>query len=287
MSQPEPNFYPNIDRVVYESWYACNQSSLKILKRSAAHANYERTHPKEPSDEKILGQLIHYAVLQPALFVKNFVGMPLNPDTGKEYNRSTIKGMDAWLELEAKNVGKKVIKAAWWSTCMEIRQAVWLKPRIAELLSGKGTNEIGIVWRDPATGVLCKGLIDRLTRDKGKVVIIDLKSTTDASEYGFPNEIAKFDYQIQAAFYSDGLAALQPAERDFLFIAVEKEGPWESKAHRCAPSVIEQGQIDYRELLELWQECEASQTWPGYSGEVEDVFLPDWKYKEAQRARRT
>lgn len=284
MGQPKPDIYPGIDRTTYESWYACNQSILKVLKRSPAHARYEQHHPKEPSDEKILGQLIHYAVLQPAHFVKNFVGMPLNPDTGKEYDRRTTKGQDAWLELEAKNVGKKVIKNDWWQTCMEVRSSVWAHPRIAALLSGRGTNEIGLVWQDVRTGVLCKGLVDRLTRDEGKTVIIDLKSTVDASggPQGFANQVSKLDHHIQAAFYTDGLATLQPGDREFIFIAVEKEPPYECKWHPCAPSTIEQGQIEYRALLERWQECEATETWPGYSQEREDLFLPEWRYREVE-----
>lgn len=85
-------------------------------------------------------------------------------------------------------------------------------------------------------------------------------------------------YDIQAAFYVDGIRAVTGMELPFLFIAVEKEAPHAVAVYRADPEVIEVGRKKYRAALQLLKWCQESESWPAYQpgGEIELISLPRW-----------
>ena len=111
-----------------------------------------------------------------------------------------------------------------------------------------------------------------------KEMCIRDRTCVDASSGGFSRSIANFGYEIQAAFYVDGIRAVTGMELPFLFVAVEKEAPHAVAVYRADPEVIEVGRKKYRAALQLLKWCQESGSWPAYQpgGEIELISLPRW-----------
>lgn len=147
----------------------------------------------------------------------------------------------------------------------------------AKLFLSRGIAEMSGFWVDEATGVLCKCRPDWLVvDDTGAIVaILDLKTTRDASASAFSWSIAKYGYDVQAAFYTDGLRKIIGRELPFYFLAVESASPHAVALYRADDEMLEVGRKKYRAGLEIKQWCDETGEWPGYQmDESEDISLP-------------
>jgi hypothetical protein len=146
-------------------------------------------------------------------------------------------------------------------------------------------SELCMYWRDPETGILMQGMLDRLNLKTP--IIFDLKLTTDASTKTVEKKIFDMGYHIQNAFYRRGVGTIIPeligAVR-FVFLFIEVDPPY-------ALNIIEfSGMYEYLADLEadrsisIWSECMKSGKWPGYlsGGKANDAFPPTWVIKEKQ-----
>jgi hypothetical protein len=280
MTTPNAGPYRKVRRPIYESWDAVNQSNAKTARKSMAHALEEKLHPKEDTEAQGFGQALHMAILDPSAFETEFAFSPLNPETGRDYDRRTKEGKAAWTAFEAQNKDKILVKGSEAARIRRISEKVWAHPTAREILGGRGTNELGVVWTDPESGVLCKALIDRVTQFEGWTTIVDLKSTVDASDDGWPRQVMRWGYHIQAAYYMDGFNSIQEGKRRFVFIAVEKDPPYALRVHEPKPSAIAQGRIEYKALLLQFAEALKNDYWPSYPEGVNEFNLPEWAYKE-------
>ena len=123
-------------------------------------------------------------------------------------------------------------------------------------------------------GIECRCRPDAVT-ERG--VIVDLKTTRDASPEEFARSIAQYRYHVQAAFYSDGYrAAFGEAPRGFVFIAVETEAPYLVAVYVASEAMTQRGRIDYQADLDTFRWCRDHNDWPGYSGHPLTIDLPKW-----------
>ena len=99
-----------------------------------------------------------------------------------------------------------------------------------------------------ATGLVVKVRPDLLiTSPKtGRRVLVDFKTTSSPDYAHFCSTIEKYDYDRQAALYSDLLGAAR-----FVIIGVQKKAPFEVWRFEVmpAPGLIEQGRKKYERLL--------------------------------------
>lgn len=84
-------------------------------------------------------------------------------------------------------------------------------------------------------------------------LIIDLKTTTDATPWGFKWSAKKFNYHLQARHYLDvaNKIAGEKKYNNFLFVAVEKSSPYNAYIHECSPGVLEQAGELKEQALDL------------------------------------
>jgi hypothetical protein len=109
--------------------------------------------------------------------------------------------------------------------------------------------------------------------------LVDVKTCCDASIEGFARVIANLSYDVQAAFYIDGIrrvTGLTP--KQFIFIAVEKDAPHMTAVYTASNEMIAIGREKYRGALQLLKWCTQHKHWPGYQphGLVESIDLPRW-----------
>jgi hypothetical protein len=257
----------------YHRHLAVSKSGLDQIAKSPLHywARYldpNRVWP-EPTPAMRLGTAFHTHVLELDQWDKQIAIAP------GDINRRTKEGREQWAAFEADAKRKTVITADDAEVVMAMGRSVWRHPAAAMLLHWQGKAETTHMWTDPTTGAECKCRPDWLTNDGN--LIIDLKTTEDASPSGFQRSVANYRYHVQASWYLDGVEAATGHRPDqFIFICVEKKPPYCCAVYAADAEMIQIGaETAARDLARL-VECKASNTWPGYSDQIEPLSLPAW-----------
>lgn len=225
--------------------------------------NRERS---EPTPAMVLGSAIHSAILEPDLFGQEYVTEP----TG--INRRANAGKAEYEAFCAANKGKTVLGTDQMEACLAVRDAVHRHPLAAGLLTG-GNAEQSFYAVDPETGELIKCRTDYMAGD----LIVDIKSTEDASPEGFGKSAANFRYLVQTAWYQDVLdAAFGEHPELWVFLAVEKKPPYAIGIYYPNAADIAIARAAARRDFLRIVEHKRSNTWPDYASEARALSMPAW-----------
>lgn len=223
-----------------------------------------------------------------------------------ELLRANGVAVTLWSDVQAewlKNNGHRtILSPEQFEQLRNMRDAIMAHPAASKLLSAPGESELSAYWmqqvKDQLTGEVVGEQLCRVRPDfwRKDGILIDLKSTEDASEEEFARSIAKWGYHVQDDFYQHGVAeALRQGggfedfapPRAFVFIAVEKTA--------CVVDGHAKGVAVYRlddesralgfqqwsgDLLKYTQ-CQNSGEWPGYSVKIRNIKLPAWQFQRA------
>ena len=215
-----------------------------------------------------------------------------------------------WSDVQAEwlqnNAGRVVLTESQWKQLHDMRDALMAHPAARKLLSGSGEAELSAYWEedivDPITGERIGSELCRVRPDywRHDGILVDLKSTADASKEEFARSIHDWRYHVQHPFYLRGARkALAVATEEFrskfkppkafAFVAVEQsacvvDGVAKGVGvYTLDADSVEVGRRQYREDLANYAKCQASGVFPGYSerGEVETISLPAWALARA------
>lgn len=214
-----------------------------------------------------LGHAVHTWTLGNGPAVVLFPGTGKNPEAWqKEDDKTTV----AKLRAE----GKVPLRPSDYAAAKAMVASVKAHPIAGKLLTG-GQPERTLIWRDPATGVLCRAKADWLRPDG----IVDLKTAESADEVALSKAAHNHGYAIQAPFYLRGFRArsLPGVEPFFVHIAVEKTPPHLVHVIQLSERALAWGDRKVSEALEVYRDCTASAAWPGYPlDEITEIDLPAW-----------
>ena len=241
-----------------------NWSFLKMgLNRSWHHAYeaYVLGMQAPPSPSMKRGTLIHTLVLEPIEFDNRYAVAP-------EINRRTKAGKEAWAEFVEQSAGKDVITMDEYDEAMACQMQVLTHPWMSRVLDDPRVKfEAMVRGESPPTQyygrtVPCRAKLDVLvdtelsaielnenTVDRGTFVL-DLKTTTDASEDAFRRSIYRYQYHAQLAFYAD-LAGVSTA----YIVAVETSGSHQVAVYELSHHTLEEGRKIYQEALDQFVQC--------------------------------
>lgn len=278
---PEPGIYNNIPFDEYLTWEAASDSILsKLRSKSPAHARFKQLYPQKDTAAFFTGRLLHCLALEPEKLAERYA---IVPDRAKRSKADK----EFWAELESNANGKTLLKQADYQAAQSAIDDI--KQQIIYRYIQQGEAEVCLVWVDKKTGVLCKCRIDYLNRKYS--VLIDLKSTIDASPEGFARAIHKWRYYQKAAFYHDGWKAITDDPSVFVFLALEKvaetvpidgQGPRHAvAAYEAHDDMISAGRLEYRKALETYTECLKTGVWPAYADTVKMINLSDWALRDS------
>jgi exodeoxyribonuclease VIII len=273
-----------MDNAAYHAHPAVSKSHLDLIARSPLHywARYldpNRVAP-EPSPQMRLGTALHTHVLELSRWDEEIAVAP------SDINRRTKEGREQWAAFEASSVGKTVITADDAAQVMAMGRAVLRHPAAAMLLGLPGKAETTHMWTDASTGLECKCRPDWLTDDGS--IVVDVKTTKDASPRGFKQSIANFSYQKQAAWYLHGLEQATGRRPDqFIFICVESTAPYACAVYAADAEMIERGHDQAMRDLAKLAVCKAADHWPSYSDQIETISLPGWMTGQAGQQQET
>lgn len=271
----------------YHSHPALSSSGFKLLARSPKHywARYvdPNREPQEPTPAMKLGTAWHAAVFEPEEFAANYIALPAGLD------RRTKEGKALFEDVMAS--GKEPLAAADFDRVVAMAKSAREHPIARVIFSQPGGKaETSLFWVDEETGVQCKIRPDYMVPPCDLFpngLIIDGKSTEDASADGFAKAIWGWAMHYQAAFYTDGFQqafnTFKPPA--FLWLAQEKESPYACAVYSASADVVEYGRREVRRLTRLFAECAANDNWPAYPTTVGDIELPPWAQKVINDAK--
>jgi hypothetical protein len=252
----------------YHSHPAVGSTSLKRILRSPAHYRYEQLNPSEPTPAMQFGTICHTAILEPQIFFRDKVIMP------------TFSGAGARTAKEhflLENHGKIIVTPDQMDTISGMLDAISKHESARQLLSG-GVAEESYFDVDPETGILRKVRPDYMRKDLGNL-IIDVKTTTDASPQAFAKCVANLMYHLSAALYLDVVSSVidQTLER-FVIVAIEKDPPFGVAVYMLDERAIEAGRFLYQKALRTLKECRDSKQYPAYPDHVMNISIPSWAW---------
>lgn len=279
VASPPLGLVRSLSNEAYHRGPGLSSSGLKTLRKSPWHYHAKHHLPRpewldtldeDTTTSMFAGTLCHCATLEPAEFERRYV-------VGPALNKNT----NAWKDFVRANAPRVIIDAQQYAVAYAQAAALRAVPAVAEILDG-GECEVSGYWIDRATGVLCRCRPDCMnptfgTPESPAVMLLDVKTTQDASRAAVRNTIARYGYHHQAEWYSRGIAqATGLPVAGFIFAFVETLYPFACSVFEIEPEAYETARRENREMLELYARCEREGVWPGYSQEVEFVSLPRW-----------
>ena len=265
MSAPVRVAMPELD---YHASEGLSSTGMKWLLRSPKHYRQAMDHRVEKAAFD-LGHLVHAKVLGVGM------GIAVIPAELLALNGyASTKEAKAFITT-ARAAGLVPVKADLVAKVDAIAEAVLANPKAAALLTLPGDVEVSLFADDPDTGVHLRGRIDKLgTFADGRLVNIDLKTTTDVRRRKIIRAIEDFGYDVQSETYRHLLRLTHPvadiAPTHLVF--VETEPPHEVRVIQLAhPDWIDGGLHKMRRAIDIYARCIATDTWPGDDDEPGDA----------------
>ncbi|HND78739.1 MAG TPA: PD-(D/E)XK nuclease-like domain-containing protein [bacterium] len=251
----KPKIYFDLSDDEYFKIDAMNKSSLEIIKRSPAHFSAK---VNEQTKAMAFGTAAHMAILQRDVFEKRYARLPDVDGRTKEFKEASFKILQE---------GREPLSFDDYNKIIGMSESVSKNTTARALLFG-GNPEATMVW--DLNGQLCKARVDYLTDN----MMVDIKTCSDARD--FERDSYKYGYMRQAAWYSLGFKALKGFEPDgFVFIALEKEPPFEMMFYAYDEDVISLYQKEMINLLDNYLKDKTR----GYNHDIQKLGLPKWAEK--------
>ena len=248
----------------YAAAPGCNFSTLKHMAISPKHYRHALETSREDNVAMILGRAAHTAVFEPKRFQLEFAVW--------SDSRRTNAYKEFAAECEAQ--GRAVLKTEEYETVQAIRDSVRGTSPVAKLLE-KGRPEVSLFWRNPQTGIECKGRLDWIA---GRTAILDLKTTISIDESWFSKQAWKMNYFHQAAMYREGydVSSGRGTILPFGIIAVERKPPYACRLFWLDEDSLEIAHGEYNSWLEQVRDCKEKGVWPGPLPVESQMKAPAW-----------
>lgn len=268
----DPGVYPSIPEQNYHAdptpaGSLSVSGAKKLLPPSCpARFKWERDNGQKPKDVFDFGSAAHALVLG--------VGRDLVEVNADDWRTNAAKET----RDEARARGAAPLLSKDMRVVEDMAKALHAHPIASALLSRSGVPEASLFWQDPFTDTTLRCRFDFLPdASEGRMLASDYKTAASANPEKFGKAAADYCYDMQAAWYLDGILALElhddPA---FLFIVQEKDAPYLVSVVELDSEALIRGRNRNRQAIDLYAECVATDTWPGYCDDVALVSLPRW-----------
>jgi exodeoxyribonuclease VIII len=274
----------DIPNAEYHATPAISSTGLKLMQRSPAHyyARYldPQREPDEPTPAMKMGTAWHTAIFEPHLLEKTCVQIPEGLD------RRTKEGKQLYADMTAG--GREPFSFDDYNRITAMAAAARQHPAVRVIfdLPG-GAAEQSIFCADEETGAPCKIRPDYAVAPCAMFphgLLVDGKSTENASAEEFPRQAWNLGMFLQAAFYVDiyqrAMGTAKPPV--FAWVAQEKAAPYATAVYSASDDLLEFGRRQYRPLVAKWAACMASGVWPAYPTLVQPMALPGWAERAVQ-----
>lgn len=250
----------------YRALRAVNWSTLKAMADSPAHYLAALNVGRTDTPALRFGRIVDCFLFSPADYASRYAIAP--------YDDFRTKEAKAWRE-SAEAEGLEVIKGTEANEARILAEAVLRHP-VARAYIEAGRFQVPMVWTDPDTGLLCKGLADLVGDD----FLIDGKSARTIDKRRYASQAGSLMYHCQLAHYRAGMRIALGVDPAFVgHIVYEKGQPYDVGVFEFDRTVIDSGEVIVRDLLARVAECREVNEWPGRYPEVERITnddMPRW-----------
>ncbi|MBD3689854.1 PD-(D/E)XK nuclease-like domain-containing protein [Nanchangia anserum] len=251
-----------------------SSSGARLLAQRGGPAlfRYRQLHPQPDTTAFRFGRAAHYAMLEDGP------------------GRLTLCPFDS-LRTKAAREWVETAPHTWVTAAEQVQiwgmHAAIMQHRLArDLLTAPGRAEVSVIATTPS-GARVKARPDYWLDEpdeNGRVVLVDYKTTQDATPNGFAKAVATFGYHQAAAWYpmvltEAGIIA-SPDDARMVFLVQEKAAPYRCAVYELDPVAIELGRDMNRDALAKWMNCQFFDSWPSLQAREttcpEIVGLPGW-----------
>ena len=269
----EDGIYAGISDTDYHADpHSLSSSGARALLQPGGPAKfrYAQDHPAAPSATFDLGHAVHTAILG-------------------EGGQFVDTGFDAWTTKAAKEArdaarenGDIPLKSSEYRQVVAMRDAVLSHP-LGEILFAAGQPELSIYHHDEQTGTRLRARPDWMpTADRP--IIVDLKTTNSADPTEFVRKsVPAYGYHQQDPWYRDAVRAAGVGDdAQFIFCLAEKTPPFLCSVVELPAEAVAVGRALNRAAVDLYAQCVAEDTWPGYAELIHRLDIPEWAYRSAE-----
>lgn len=275
LKQPEV-FVATKDELSSDAYHAerghVSSSQLIHVLRTPAHFQYyAQQGSDEESDLMRLGTAAHCMLLEPDKFQGRYVFAPRHYDRRK---KADLAELDA---IAAAYPGKTILSPDERGTLTKISNGLRNHARARQLLGAPGVSEYSIFWRDPLTGLDLKVRIDRLIELGSSGIMLEVKTTDNASNEAFGRKAIDMDYDLRAVMYADGVFQARGYTPQIEWLVIERETGFVA-TYTPPPRLLNKARRRYEEARIALAHARAVNSWPAYqSGERSEMLeLPRW-----------
>ena len=240
-----------------------SSTGVRTFKKNKKQFEYGLTHELVKQTKAMAdGTAVHSFFLERDSFNADYVTKPadikLNTKVGKEWAQE--------------HQGKIIIDSEFSNNLLEMEKSFMDSP--AKLIyDNKGQTELSYFWDDL---VLVRGKCrpDWISDDGN--IVVDVKTTIDASPKGFQKSISNWGYHLQLGWYLRGLRKLGLPAKEFIFIAIEKTPPFCVGVYSADQNMINFAMKEIDQLMPEIQTAMMSNEFPDYTPEITSIGLPPW-----------
>lgn len=287
---PSCGFHYGVPYEDYAAWDAINFSRLKAILKTASKCKHEIDNPKKQTPAMALGSAFHLAVLEPARFDETFYICP-------PCDRKTTDGKLIYEQAVKEAKGRQIIRDGTSSDAgllselknlQGMAKAIHARKIASLFLDSQGRNEVSMLWKDEETGLWCKARMDKLieiptgaiqTFSDGNPIIVECKTARDALEWQYAKDVDSFNYDAQAACYSEGVRAILNKPAKHIFLVAENFAPFDCAEYTLTDRSINTGMLKFRSMLKKYAECLKSGNWPDYPEGLKTLDLPGYAHE--------
>ena len=242
------------------------------MKKSPRHYWWRYIKGNEPDDTeaKRYGRLVDWALLAPNEFLRRYVVKPKFKGKGAkksmaEWAKSLSKDAIVLTEADAQDVANQI-------------DALYSHPRASKLLSN-GTPQVHTYYHDHefkdhnGNPIFWYGIMDFFRSGN---FIVEVKTAADARWWNFNRDAYKYDYHIQLYLYRRWVMGITGQMPDMAMVVLEKGGPYNVQIYEIPERWFEHANYEVTLAIQSYNECRATNTWPGYSKDPIKLPFPNY-----------
>lgn len=289
----EIGIFPGVSFADYLEWDGVNGSALSqaILEGDEFSMRHLRAAldgllgPKTPASN--LGRAAHCRLLEPHLFEESYlIATPCSAIrktgdlAGKKCGATaSLYNGEVWRCKTHKNSVEGLYEPDAYLSQSEghavqrMYEAVCFEHQASKLLHLEGGFETSVRWQ--YNDVQMKSRIDKDIPDPKyfQPCCVDLKKVAKGghAKKRFARAIERYHYDMKAAIYLDALKSIDGIQREFFWIVVEEDEPYDVAVHQASKDLIKIGRHKYMELMKMYETAVQTEQWPGVQADLEPI----------------
>ena len=233
----------------------------------AKHLNPDRPI-RDATPQMELGTAFHTLMLEPHLFADNYAIKPPKvflKDVGREVYDEFKRA-----ELELESTNKIVISQEDYLNLLAMEKKLRSSEQAMQLIDG-ARIEHSLFWQDDHSGLFLKSRPD-IWHDN---MIVDLKTTSDASPRAFQYEMVKYGYHVQFAMIRDGIEKIEKHRvSNFIDLVIESKYPHNMAIYIIDEFAIDEGHVKYKQICLDLKNSMNENNFKDYG--IQTISLPKW-----------